>query len=311
MDPFRIKKEKKRERKMRVDTTLVREEKIRETIITSLESAGYLTEPINFWQLNIEEELKRTYSETIVAAELTLITKWFQDESVPKFGRIMRAVNPIILVYLKTIQDQKKSNVLDELFEKFSGRMKILSLWKRSVRGNIKDIRKHVLEAAKILDPTTLLEVRYSKIDKSLWLQFGDGFSRTIKWEDLPFSRRFPRLLPESAEIVDDGETISFLDNENNVFDVDTEGLRVILSPKHRARIEEEDIASRRELGERLSAWRKKKKLSQVQISEKSGIGQAAISRIERGNHHPRLDTIQKYASALGLGLPTLLEGPK
>ncbi len=40
--------------------------------------------------------------------------------------------------------------------------------------------------------------------------------------------------------------------------------------------------------------------LTQKQLSEKTGISQADISRIERGTANPSLKTLQRLASALG-----------
>ena len=41
--------------------------------------------------------------------------------------------------------------------------------------------------------------------------------------------------------------------------------------------------------------------LTQKQLAEKAGIGQAEVSKIERGRKSPTLDTYSRLASALGL----------
>ena len=55
---------------------------------------------------------------------------------------------------------------------------------------------------------------------------------------------------------------------------------------------------------------REEQQISQRQLSERTGIAQADISRIESGNANPTLDTLKRLADGLGLTL-TLLFTPK
>ena len=48
---------------------------------------------------------------------------------------------------------------------------------------------------------------------------------------------------------------------------------------------------------------REEQKISQRQLSEKTGIAQADISRIETGDGNPTLRTLQKIAEGLGMRL--------
>jgi transcriptional regulator with XRE-family HTH domain len=49
---------------------------------------------------------------------------------------------------------------------------------------------------------------------------------------------------------------------------------------------------------------------TQKQLAEKAGIGQAVISRIERGRLSPTIDTYARLATALGL-TPTFQRGAR
>jgi DNA-binding XRE family transcriptional regulator len=51
-----------------------------------------------------------------------------------------------------------------------------------------------------------------------------------------------------------------------------------------------------------LLALRHRRGLTQRQLSELSGVQQADISRIERGETHPTTVTVMRLASALGAG---------
>jgi transcriptional regulator with XRE-family HTH domain len=59
----------------------------------------------------------------------------------------------------------------------------------------------------------------------------------------------------------------------------------------------------------RLRVERKAKGLTLAQVSERSGIDQPALSRLERGlSTNPTVDTLARYASALGARLRLSLE---
>lgn len=47
------------------------------------------------------------------------------------------------------------------------------------------------------------------------------------------------------------------------------------------------------------------------ELAEKAGVDWSAINRIELGKANPRLDTLEKLAKALGVGLRDLMEGGK
>ena len=48
--------------------------------------------------------------------------------------------------------------------------------------------------------------------------------------------------------------------------------------------------------------------LTQKQLAQRSGVSQANISKIENGNYHPSLSTLQRIAGALGKRLVVSFE---
>jgi transcriptional regulator with XRE-family HTH domain len=59
---------------------------------------------------------------------------------------------------------------------------------------------------------------------------------------------------------------------------------------------------------ENIARVRREKKLSQSQVSSRSGIHVTEVSRIERGLRDPRLSTIIRFARALEVEPGSLLE---
>jgi transcriptional regulator with XRE-family HTH domain len=61
-------------------------------------------------------------------------------------------------------------------------------------------------------------------------------------------------------------------------------------------------------MAQRIRDWRTKRKLTQRQLAELSGVSREYIARIELGQHDPTLSTIEKLAKALGVKVAKLLE---
>jgi transcriptional regulator with XRE-family HTH domain len=56
-------------------------------------------------------------------------------------------------------------------------------------------------------------------------------------------------------------------------------------------------------IGQRLRVLRERKGLSQNEMERRSGLVRTYISRIEQGHTVPSLETLEKYAAALGIPL--------
>jgi len=61
--------------------------------------------------------------------------------------------------------------------------------------------------------------------------------------------------------------------------------------------------ALRKKIGKAVSQARKARSLTQAKLSEKSGIDQSDISKIERGLTNLSIDTLERLASAMGCEL--------
>ena len=59
--------------------------------------------------------------------------------------------------------------------------------------------------------------------------------------------------------------------------------------------------------GERLKKLRKERRISQVELSNMSGVAQQTISNIERGRNEPSADSLRMLAVALGVSVSELL----
>ena len=64
--------------------------------------------------------------------------------------------------------------------------------------------------------------------------------------------------------------------------------------------MEKHDYEARQRIGKRITELRTQRGMTQVQLSEQTGIHQPNIVRIEAGRYAANLDTLERIAKALG-----------
>jgi DNA-binding XRE family transcriptional regulator len=157
------------------------------------------------------------------------------------------------------------------------------------------------------LAPDRVLAAKYSPVDEVLWVEFGDGLDRAIRWSGLPFADRLG-FAPIAAAAREHGQSVLLRDAHDAEVDISAGSLRAAVDPRYRSDLDKEDESEREAIGARIRAVREGFGLSQDEVSRRSGIAQESLSRIEKGRREPRLDTLRKLAKGFGLSLAQLLE---
>ena len=63
------------------------------------------------------------------------------------------------------------------------------------------------------------------------------------------------------------------------------------------------------QLGMRIAYLRRKKNVSQLELSVRSGVSKNYISDLENGRRNPTIEVLQKIANGLGVSLEKLFQG--
>ncbi|MHB9052409.1 MAG: helix-turn-helix domain-containing protein [Thermoleophilia bacterium] len=159
---------------------------------------------------------------------------------------------------------------------------------------------------AERLQPDRVTLAKYSFQDDTLWLEFGDGLERALRWSDLAFARK-TKFKPISASAGDHGQSVSMINSSGKELDVDAGALRSLVDSEYRIAMESRDNVERELVGSRLKVIREQRGVSQEQLSKSSGIAQESLSRIETGRRDPRIGTLRKIAAGLDMTLHDLL----
>lgn len=140
------------------------------------------------------------------------------------------------------------------------------------------------------------------------WIEFGDGLKSTFSWDDLGLGDVTPRLLPETATVGDDPFSVDVLNEDGEVFEIDSNAVRVLVDAELARETAGRAAGARNEVGERLRQKRQTMRFTQQQLAEASGLQQSLISKLEKGKHQPTFSTLEKYAHGLGLKVASLLD---
>jgi len=165
----------------------------------------------------------------------------------------------------------------------------------------------HLRALVERLRPDRVRAARFAPADGVLWLEFGDGVDRAVRWAALSFAPR-TGFCPVSAAAREHGHSVLLVDRAGDELTVDSAVLRAEVDATFRDELDHTDAQRRAEAGARLRKVRQARGLSRQDLAARSGIPQETLSRLETGRRDPRPDTLRKLAAGLGIAVAELLE---
>jgi DNA-binding XRE family transcriptional regulator len=206
----------------------------------------------------------------------------------------VREKRPYFIGLIRTRLDERCMNVTDDLVRNSDMRATICP--------NLDaDFPNCLLKATSALEPDSLMDVRYSPPTHQLWVQFGDGFFGFVLWSELGLQNEVRHLVLQTATLGDNGATVEIARRNGDFLRIHAASIRDALSAGRRPGVSQEAV------GDRIRSARTRAGISQIELSNKTGIHQSRISRLERGCHCPRIDTLERVASVLGCRLTELM----
>jgi ribosome-binding protein aMBF1 (putative translation factor) len=128
-----------------------------------------------------------------------------------------------------------------------------------------------------------------------------------VSWQSLGLAGELQDLHLESATSAPGAKAIEIATASGRLFHIGSASVRAVIDQKFAQRLAHESDAATHSLGERLRKARERSGVTQQELESRSGLAQALISKLERGKHQPRFDTLQRYADGLGVSVTSLL----
>jgi DNA-binding XRE family transcriptional regulator len=267
----------------------------------------YLEDPVDpcsgLWGSFLKGNHPSSPSRFVVFTDLSTCAREFKRSSIHRWTSAVRTARPYIVALVRNKTDQRYTDLVDDILQASESRVSVCSL----SPGDENALKAYVTRAAFSTDPSAIIEVRYSVDEDRLWVCFGDGHKASLPWKNLGLTGVSPALLPKTAAISKDHDSIQVLRQDGSIFDIDSVAVRALVDKAARQSIQEASVQNAQELGHLLRESRRAQGKTQLEVSRLSGLEQALISKLENGRHRPRFDTLRRYSEALGLTVAEML----
>ena len=274
---------------IQVDISKVGRAVLREQILKSVRDSGYAVKPRAFWSRFRSVNGVGLPQGMLVVCDLARIAAEFRRSSLHHWIASVRRARPLFIALVRTQRDVRSTALVDDLVRYSDSRVRVCS----AIPGR-PGFRICLSEALAAMDPESLVDVRYLGIQDQLLVEFGDGLSGLIGWGHIGAAHLVPTLVPESATVGPGGRAVELLTKQGDLFEIDSGSIRAALDSQFAGSLRDQASHSNTSVGGRLRGHRESAGLTQIDLSERTGIDQAVISRLERGKHGPRLDTLQR-----------------
>ncbi len=284
-----------------VDVSAVGRLNARQNLLDSITRLGYEYKTTDsFWDYFTRHKSEARSTAWLVLGDLSNIVKQYKEQGRHRWIASVRDNNAYFLALIRTRLDERVASWVDDLVRHSDMRVTVCRVEEKELKGCI-------IEALTALQPHSLTDVRYSTSTNQLWVQFGDGVSGFVDWEQLGLKSKVADLLLETSTVGDIGESVEIVQRDGKLLEIDADVIRAIIDKGLAALIATDAKKSDQKVGEGVRWARETAKLSQKELSKITGIDQAIISKLERGSHQPRFDTLERISKGLGISLTELL----
>jgi len=287
-----------------VDFSRVGDRNVRAALERAMRELGYRSRRFRgLWSALESGDLSDLPAGLVVIADLIRMEEAFSNTREGIWRTFVRRTHPLLMALVRGRPDAGQAGRVDELVRASESRLRVYTV----SRFPGPSLKEQVAEVLEHTDPEAVIEVRYSEMEKLLWVEFADGFKRPVHWSAFGLESVRPTLRPETIRVGLHAETLEVLDTRGGTFEIDAAAVRAVVDPRWEERQHAVSEPATLGLGNRLRQRRERNGLTQEELAKRTGLTQEMISNLERGKHQPRLDTLEKYARGLGLSVQALL----
>jgi len=320
-----------------VDSSAVESPSLRREIRDALDRVATLTLREGAFRPDSWLHQSREAEPILLLADLTVLDEALAAPAHGPWAAAFRGRPTWTVAFLRTPEDRARAHRTESIFRLLDGRLTLLPDPESKGSGDPGRLPRWLQTIVGLLEAQALLEVRplppsapgsEATALPRLLLRFGDDWTVTV-----PAARLLPalgslgasatehggrpHLLWEAAQPGPGGRTLEVPSRDGPERDLSLDGatLRKALGSSAGSggldtTESVPDPGAAPSTGTRIRAARTAQGISQMDLAQRSGFHQAVISNLERDVHDPRLDTLRRVATGMGLSLTELLNWP-
>lgn len=296
-------------KEIKIDLTEIKEKKSRDSVKNLIHEKGIpFQELYDFWP-HFEKNENDITDNTIVFSDLHSLVKHVRSINHENWAFRVKKRNPYFISFIRNNRDEKLADLIDDLLKASYNRLTVINATdhfsKKSQRKKLMNELQNIV--LRNFNPDAIKNVGINKNNQSFLIEFNDGDCGEVSFKDLQLEDVVDQLLLDSVKINDKGNSIEIFTKDGEIFDIDSVVLKSLISSSIKNDIKNQTQVTANNVGKRLSIARKKRNITQKELSELTDIDQAIISKIETGKHLPRFDTLERIAKGFGLNVSELL----
>ena len=160
-----------------------------------------------------------------------------------------------------------------------------------------------MLQVARVQNADRMM-IRAESSHDGLNVSFADGLVSFVPWRSIEGVHSQSDV--DSLEFNTSAEVV-VRNKDGRVAEIPWDFARHFGDAEYRDSMEEETMRGQCKFAQRLRRLRRGADLSQQKLADLSGVGRVTIARIEAASQSPKLDTIQKLATAMGYPVQALM----
>ena len=286
---------------IRIDVSAIAKASTRAWIAASIEEvACSRVQHVRFWK-RFPHRPEGLPKNIVVVSDLTGIARSYLTAGQLQWVAGVRKSLPVLVGLLRTKHDTSYAGLVDDIVKRTDGRLWVSDDMKKE------NVLRCLGEAMGSIEPHSIIAVRCGSTSDELFVEFGDGLCGFVRLSQLELADIARDLVASSAAVGDEGFSVQMITTGGAEFDIDSASIRSTLDSAYARRLSEQASRVAASVGQAVRNARLRACLTQSELSEMTGIDQALISKLERGVHRPRIDTLRRISAGLDTDLSTIL----
>ena len=234
-----------------VDLTAIHHRGFRDRLRDLVGELGAHLVESDFWTDFTEPTATAASGGTLVVGDLANIVREYLGRDIHTWTASIRRTRPYFLVFVRTERDRRCAALVDDVLRASDMRLNVCndaSDWRE-----VSDCMKSAVLA---LRPEALLNITFVPSRDALLLQFVDGLSGLVTWDQLGLAGLREQIVAESATLGPRGHRIEVATRDGDPIEIDSAPARAVLDEDFAADLADVGRLSKRSVDSRLRAAR-------------------------------------------------------